>query len=233
MRGKRCLYFPKGPNRICTLPGFPFNRYRELFSLGQSGRSVVLSNHFHPAPTLRTGGPTPSFHHSTGVYNEKFTLFRRECALRMSMEPNIEQCCCLQYLQEELSAIKGDPGIYLLFLRTKYCHITFRRYAAHGQQIAKFYKHFHFCAPSKQFPCPNIGTVCVSLQVLRVLNIKIVVPWDVIQFSLTDRYQLFRKTYYFQERNPPIIYGWDGRNTAIQLRIRSSSPKTDSRLNRK
>jgi hypothetical protein len=73
----------------------------------------------------------------------------------------------------------------------------------------------------------------VRLEVLRALNVKIVVPWDVIKFSLTDRYQIFRETYYFQGRNPLVIYDWDGRDTAIYLRIRSSSPKTDSRLNRK
>ena len=74
----------------------------------------------------------------------------------------------------------------------------------------------------------EISELCVWLEVLWVLSMKTVVPWDIIQFSPTYRYQLLRETYYFRERNPPVIYGWDGRNTAIfYLRIKSSSPKTD------
>jgi hypothetical protein len=68
---------------------------------------------------------------------------------------------------------------------------------------------------------------CVRLEVLKVLNIKIVVPMDIIQFRPTDRYQIFRETYYFQERNPPVIYEWAGPITAIYPRIRSDIPKME------
>ena len=193
-------------------------------------RGAVLS--FPSSSYVKNRWVSLSFPHSTGVYNEKFTFLRKNVHVECQQNPTSDSVVACNICNKNVPPSRSIPGSTYFFCARSTATPRSVGTQLMGSKSRKSTRIFISVHRANRFRA-QITELCVRLEVLRVLNIKIAVPWDVIQFSLTDRYQLFRETYYFQERNPPVIYGWDGRNTAIYLRIRSSSPKTDSRLNRK